>query len=125
MPSDPAQIGRIGEQLAARHLEAEGCAIVDRNWRPATRQLRGELDIVASDGAVIVFCEVKTRRRASAGSPAEAVDRRKHTQLRRLAAAWLLASPHTGAPVRFDVIAVSWPPGGGRAEIAHTVGIDG
>ena len=53
-------LGRLGEDLAARHLEQAGWQIVARNWR--TR--RGEIDIVARDGEWLVFVEVRTRRAA-------------------------------------------------------------
>ena len=71
MTSDPRPaLGRLGEQLAAEHLIRRGFEIVERNYR--TRW--GELDIVAFDGRVLTFCEVKTRRaRATGASPLEAV----------------------------------------------------
>ena len=56
--TDPRrQLGARGEELAARHLEARGLEVVERNFR--TRY--GELDIVARDARFLVFCEVKTR----------------------------------------------------------------
>lgn len=122
MVRDTARIGRIGEQLAVRHLEGLGWSIVDRNWRCADGDVRGELDVVARDGDVLVFCEVKTRRRAVVGVPVEAVDVRKLTRLRRLGAAWLARHQWRG-DVRFDVVAISWPPAGGAAEVAHVRGI--
>ncbi len=114
-----ARIGRIGERLAGRHLEDLGYTILDRNWRCAWRDVRGEIDIVAEGHGQLVFCEVKTRRRAVAGEAVEAVDARKLWQLRRLGAAWLADASWHGDEVRFDVVAVSWPPGGGSAEIVH------
>lgn len=123
MASDTARLGRIGEGLAARHLEGLGYAILDRNWRCAQGEVRGELDLIALDGDVLVVCEVKTRRRAVAGVAAEAVDPRKLGRLRRLAAAWLAEREWRGGDVRFDVVAVSWPPGGGGAEIVHLAGV--
>ena len=58
-------LGRFGEDVAARHLERAGLVLVERNWRCR----EGEIDIVARDGAVLVFCEVKTRSRPGFGSP--------------------------------------------------------
>jgi putative endonuclease len=47
-------VGRFGERLAADHLRAAGLTILATNWRcPA-----GELDIIARDGATLVFVEV-------------------------------------------------------------------
>ena len=62
-------------------------SILARNWRCRA----GELDIVARDGAELVFVEVKTRSSLAFGSPAEAVDRAKAARIRRLALRWLAA----------------------------------
>ena len=51
-------VGAYGERVAARALGDAGLSIIEQNWRCAT----GEIDIVALDGATLVFCEVKTRR---------------------------------------------------------------
>lgn len=50
-------IGRRGEEVAARHLEAEGYKVVERNWR----YRRYEIDIIAWKGDLLVIVEVKTR----------------------------------------------------------------
>lgn len=113
------RIGRIGERLAERRLVAAGYEVLARNWR-ASGGLRGELDLVLVDAAgTVVFCEVKTRRRADRALPLFAVTWSKQQQLRRLAAAFLAAEGYRGVDVRFDVVAVSWPPTGGPAEILH------
>lgn len=95
-------LGRYGEQVAARHLESAGMTILDRNWRCAA----GELDIVATEGNVLVVCEVKTRSTLMYGDPCEAVNWRKAARIRQLAARWLAANEHTWAEVRFDVVSV-------------------
>src|SRR5207244_5662656 len=84
VPDARRRFGDLGELAAARELERHGVAIVARNAR--TRY--GELDLVGRDGRGYVFVEVKTRRRSSFVSPAEAVDRRKLARLRSLALAW-------------------------------------
>ncbi|MBA3250945.1 MAG: YraN family protein, partial [Geodermatophilaceae bacterium] len=71
-------LGRYGEQIAARHLQESGLTILDRNWRCS----EGELDIVATDGAVLVVCEVKTRSTVAFGDPCEAVNWRKARRIR-------------------------------------------
>lgn len=102
--------GALGEQLAADHLrQHHRLRIVARNWRLATGELRGELDLVALDegSRQLIVCEVKTRRDAGRfGGALAAVSPRKRAQVRRLAAAYLRerATPH--GPVRLDVIAV-------------------
>ncbi len=95
-------LGRFGEDVAARHLERAGLVLVERNWRCR----EGEIDIVALDGGVLVFCEVKTRSGLSFGSPAEAVSLTKQRRLRVLAARWLDAHPRPWTELRFDVVAV-------------------
>lgn len=119
MTTSTNRLGRIGEQIAVRYLEGLGYQVVDRNWRLAVEGLRGEVDIVAKDDDTVVFCEVKTRRRSEDGDEALlAVTVPKQRQLRRLAAAYLAAA-ELSADVRFDVVAVSWPASGGRANVVH------
>lgn len=114
-------VGRHGEQLAAEHLEAAGLQILARNWRCR----EGELDIVARDGAVLVFAEVKTRSSLAYGSPAEAVNRAKSARIRQLALRWITAQrDQPGAAfwsaVRFDVVSVLRRPDG--FQVDHLVG---
>lgn len=98
------RLGRIGEQLAADHLERLGFAILARNHR--TRW--GEIDLVACDAERIVFCEVKTRRLGTSG-PFDGLRPAQCRRLRRMAAAWLSDTP--GRPrvpeLRFDAIGVT------------------
>lgn len=112
-------LGAYGERLAADHLRSLGLVILDRNWTCR----HGEIDIVARDGDVVVFCEVKARRGVAAGTPLEAITPRKLAQLRRLAGAWLAREAPAAAAVRIDALGVCWPPGGGRAEVVHIRGI--
>jgi len=113
--------GRWGEARAASHLRALGFAIIDRNWRPSERELRGDIDLVARRDDVIVFCEVKARRGARFGGAASAVDVAKQQRVRTLAASWLrehavgdagVGGADVGrvdvgeVDVRFDVIAI-------------------
>lgn len=126
------RLGRIGEQMAARHLQRAGMQVIDRNWRCQVDDLRGEVDIVARDGDELVFCEVKTRRTPTSAGPLEGITPRKLVQLRRLAAAWLAHHPETVGgrdatgilDVRLDAIGIHWPASGGRAVITHLRGID-
>lgn len=118
MTQSTNRLGRIGEDLAVRHLEALGYRILARNWRAAASDVRGEVDVVASDGSTLVFCEVKSRRRTGCDDAFAAVNWSKQRQLRRLAARYLSAVPEN-TRVRFDVIAVAWPPSGGSADVQH------
>jgi putative endonuclease len=123
MTTSRLRTGSIGEQMAVRHLERVGMAVLDRNWRCATADVRGEIDIVARDGDELVFCEVKTRRTGGSEQALEAVTPRKVAQLRRLAASWLATSGLRVSQVRLDAVSVTWPAEGGRAEITHLRGI--
>ena len=95
-------LGADGEALAARHYEAQGYTVLDRNWRCRD----GELDLVLRHGRCLVVCEVKTRTSAAFGLPAEAVTRAKQAKLRLLARRWLAASTFRPSAIRFDVAAV-------------------
>lgn len=86
----------------AAWYERNGYRVVDRNWRCRD----GELDLVARLGALVVFCEVKTRTSDAFGLPAEAVTRAKQRRIRALAARWLQDSPSPAAEIRFDVASV-------------------
>lgn len=95
-------LGKYGEALAARFLTNNGWTILDRNWRATG----GELDIVARRGEVLAVCEVKTRRSARFGSPAEAVTPDKLQRLRRLAGVWIAMHDEHASTIRIDVIAI-------------------
>ena len=117
-PSDRGQLGRRGEALACARLAAAGLRIVARNWRCQT----GEIDVVADAPGLLVFCEVKTRRGDAYGTPAAAVTAAKQAQLRRLAGAYLRATPHPPVRVRFDVVTVIWPRRG-DPRVEHLKGV--
>ncbi len=110
--ADPRrELGRLGEHLAAAHLERLGFGIVARNVR--TRY--GEIDAIAFDGRTLAFVEVKTRRArrrwtlSAQEQPLSWLRTTQRARLRRLAAAWLQAhsrdrpAAHT---IRFDAIGV-------------------
>ena len=99
-----AEIGALGERLAADHLIGLGLRIVSRNWRCRY----GELDLIAVDRAAdtVVFVEVKTRTSDGFGGLAQAVTAQKARRLRRLAGIWLAAQDQRWAAVRIDVIGV-------------------
>jgi putative endonuclease len=94
-------LGQKGESLAADVYRRSGFSIVGRNVRIG----RGEIDLIARRGSLIVFCEVKTRRTDAWGLPAEAVAYAKQRQIRSLAARWLAESGVHGH-LRFDVVSV-------------------
>jgi putative endonuclease len=109
---DPRRaLGRLGEQLAAAHLERLGFAIVERN----TRTRHGEIDLIVFDGRTLVFVEVKTRRSRTRWRPNPEeqplawLRSSQCARLRRLAAAWLCREARgrpTAHTIRFDAVGV-------------------
>ncbi len=103
-----AQIGMIGEKLAAKYLKKNGYKILARN----RHQSHNELDLIVSDRHYIVFVEVKTRSASSDdlylpfGSPAEAVDKQKQARTVRAAQDYLRENPQKEKQPRMDVIEV-------------------
>lgn len=111
-------LGRRGEDLAARYLEDAGYRVVARNWRCA----RGEIDIIARTGDTLVFVEVKTRSSLAFGHPFEAITATKLARLRVLAGAWCAETSPAAPLIRLDAIAVV-APRDGRPEIEHLLGV--
>ncbi len=112
--NDRQRLGRLGEDLAARHLAARGYEIVARNWRCET----GELDLVTRDGDCLAFVEVRTRRGQSAGSPEESITAAKQARLIALADAYVQAHDWYG-DWRLDVIAIEMDRSGKLLRIDH------
>ena len=113
-------LGRQAEDLVAERLRRDGWRIVERNARTRT----GELDLIALDGSVLVFVEVKAGRAGNAFGPerpALAVDRAKQARLRRLAREWLASRSGLGGVrvLRFDVVGVLFDRGGRVADFEH------
>ncbi len=103
MPTPHQQrLGRQGEDLACRELCRRGYAILARRFR--TRH--GEIDIVARDGDVLVFVEVKARSSRSFGGALGAVTPRKQRQVIAMAQRYMARVGWAARPCRFDVVAV-------------------
>ena len=96
------QTGRLGENLARRHLESLGFKIVDTNYR--TRW--GEIDIVAEKNEDLVFVEVRTRRGKSMGTPEESITATKRTHLIAAAEEYMQGSEVSYEDWRIDLVAV-------------------
>jgi putative endonuclease len=124
--------GRLGERVAVRYLERNGYRLLERNYR--TRE--GEIDLIASRGTLLVFCEVKalrvSSRRASGpvrgpSHPLEGVGPAKRRQVRRIARAWLAEHRAARAPpaardIRFDAIGVVLSNAGKVQRLEHVEG---
>ena len=95
--------GTGGEEKAAAFLEARGVRVLERNYRSRY----GEIDLLAKDGRYLIAVEVKTRRTAGSGTPAEAVGHRKIMRICRTFNRYRMEHriPYT-TPARFDVLEV-------------------
>jgi len=99
-PADARAVaGRAAEDLAARFLDGQGLHVVARNFRTK----RGEIDLVARDGATLVFVEVRFRRSASHGGAAESITAAKQARMVAAAQVYLLRQ-RGDPPCRFDAI---------------------
>jgi len=105
--------GNEGELLARRELKRLGYDIVEMNYRFG----HGEIDIIARDGEVLVFCEVKTRKTDEFGPPEYALTKRKQAQIRKVATGYLYEHEIKEQECRFDVVVIRmW---GARPEIKY------
>ncbi|HEY4175377.1 MAG TPA: YraN family protein [Kofleriaceae bacterium] len=95
--------GAIAEARAVAYLARRGYTIHDRNYRVNG----GELDIVASDGAVLVFVEVRSRGHAFYGHPVESVSWGKRKQVTRVAQIYVMRERPLAREMRFDVITLT------------------
>lgn len=97
------QVGADFENIAAEYLEKKGYRILARNYRNP----HGEIDLIACDKDVVVFCEIKYRATGRYGDPLEAVDVRKQRRISKVA---LYYTANSKAPknvfYRFDVIGI-------------------
>src|SRR5690606_14615115 len=89
--------------IAARHLEAKGWHVLERNFRSS----RKEIDLVARRGEVVAFVEVKFRASLRFGTPLEAIDRRKREHIAEAADAWIAMRGEPRHVYRFDAISVT------------------
>ncbi len=111
MTKERISLGKFGEDLARERLRDLGYRILKTNYRCSL----GEVDLVARDGDVLVFVEIKTRKSESLGQIKEVVNRRKQAQLSKVALAYLKSNNLWGSKARFDVVAIRLI--GGKKEI--------
>jgi len=106
--------GKEGENLAVNFLRNIGYKILEKNYRFG----HGEIDIIAEDSRTLVFVEVKYRKSLKYGHPEDAVTKRKISQIKKIAEAYLSENQIYGRECRLDVIAIlkSYS---GKHEITH------
>ena len=95
--------GAYAESRATRLLVRAGYRIVERNFRCKS----GELDIIARDGDVLCFVEVRSRANAEHGHAAEMIDARKQAQVSRVALHYIGLRNPRFEESRFDVVAIT------------------
>ena len=98
------ELGKFGEDMAAKYLELQGYCIQCRNFRCRA----GEIDLVASKGGTLHFIEVKTRRGDLFGTPEESVTKMKQAHMRQAVQRYLSLIPESGRSRKpqMDVIAI-------------------
>ena len=109
MTRERLELGERGETLAYEKIKSLGYRNIIRNYRCRL----GEVDLVAKDGDVLVFIEIKTRKGRSLGFAKEAVNARKRKQISKVALNYMKTNNCCDVSARFDVVAVvigSGPP---------------
>jgi putative endonuclease len=108
------RLGLAGEVAAARFLEAAGFMIEAHRFRMGHH----DLDLVARQGTLVAFVEVKSRRTTAFGHPAGSIGWRRRRDLARLATLWVMRHGRAGDRYRFDVVTVQWE-GPGFPHVSH------
>ena len=119
VPQDVGRInvGRIGERIARHHLEGKGYRVVEANYRCRW----GEVDLIALDGPVWVFVEVRARRGGAYGSPEESVTPGKARRLTLTAQDFLERRVAASANLewRIDLVAIRLGPDRRVLSLSH------
>jgi len=98
-------LGKSGEEFATRLVIESGLSIIAQNYRCP----KGEMDIIARDGEVLIFIEVRTRRSSYRGWGEESITRQKAQRLQAIASYYVLQQGYLSWPgLRFDVVAIRW-----------------
>ena len=113
MTRERLELGKQGEALAFEEITRLGYKNIVKNYRCRL----GEVDLVAKDGDVLVFIEIKTRKGRSTGSAKEAVNLRKQKQLSKVALNYMKQNDCNNVSARFDVVAVAMESGHPRIEV--------
>lgn len=106
------ELAKLGEDLACRHLNNKGYSIIRRN----VKYRKGEIDIIAKNGDMLVFVEVKTRSNDKFGYPEEAFTWQKRKRLEKAILRYLLQTDYSG-DWQADLIAMEIE--GKKAKLRH------
>jgi len=94
--------GGFGEELATEFINKIGYEIITQNY--VFR--KGEIDIIAKDGELLVFIEVKYRRNLEFGRPELQITKSKQHQIKKVALGYIFEHDIKETQCRFDVIAI-------------------
>lgn len=95
------KVGQYGEDMACHFLQQEGFTIITRNWHCPF----GELDIVAQSKKLLLFVEVKYRKKSSFGGVIYSITPAKLRKMRKSIECYLQQNPHRG-DIRADAILI-------------------
>jgi putative endonuclease len=118
-------LGSYGEALVVEYLKRAGYRIVATNYRiplgrgASGRKIAAEIDIIAYDGDILVFVEVKTRSSEEFAPAQAAVDLQKQRQIARAAHRYRHVMKVLDEPHRYDVATVIGGPDGAKVELLH------
>lgn len=121
MLTQKRNFGDLGEKLAAKYLKNKNYHILDTNFQNALGRQLGEVDIIAQDGKVLVFAEVKTRelKKYAETLPEENITRAKLVRLEKISAAYIRLKQLDDLDYRFDAISVWLDLETKKAKIKH------
>ncbi len=100
--ADTRKLGKKAEDIAEKFLKEKGYEILQRNYQFG----HGEIDIIAKDGDVLVFVEVKSRSDSRFGDPEYALSYPKQKMLVRSAHGYLYEKNIDEVECRFDLVAI-------------------
>lgn len=115
--SKQKQRGRRGEDEAAAYLQKNGYRVLERNWK----KHHAEIDIIAIEGDILVFIEVKTRFSDEYGKPEEAMTPWKVKTLERAAYEYKLYHPELPDGLRIDFVGVDYAEGNPRINLIKNI----
>lgn len=118
---DNLPLGRYGEDLAVKHLKAQGYKILERNFRSKV----GEIDVIARNQDILVFVEVKTRIGDEYGAPEEAITPWKLKSIIHTAQFYKMLHPELPESLRIDAIVIELSPSGEVRRLEHLQNISG
>lgn len=84
------EVGKRGEEIAAKYLQEKGYKILERNYSTKF----GEIDLIASKNNILSFVEVKLKQNEDFGTPEEMIGRGKLARVQHMAEFYLLENPN-------------------------------